>query len=113
MAYQPYNYAAQVHAPVPYQYPPGYAIPPDYNAYYGIPPQVPEPPQPPPPVLHIQTVNASVASQSIRRLLSSEIRNVGFKRYESVALARLENEVVSCMCLMCSRHTIGSLAMWC
>ncbi|KAF8524742.1 hypothetical protein JB92DRAFT_2879125 [Gautieria morchelliformis] len=97
MAYQPYNYSAQVHAPVPYQYPPGYAIPPDYNAYYGIPAQIPEPPppQPPPPALHIQTVNASVASQSVRRLLSSEIRNVGFKRYESAALARLENEVVS------------------
>ena len=103
MAYQPYSYSAQVHPPVPYQYAPGYAIPADYNAYYGISPQVPEPPsqQPPPPPLHIQTVNASVASQSLRRLLSSELRTVGFKRYETAVLTRLENEVVSCLYLVC------------
>lgn len=103
MAYQHYNYSTHVHAPVSYQYAPGYALPADYNTYYSIPAQVPEPPsqQPPPPALHIQTVNASVASQSMRRLLSSEIRNVGFKRYESAALSRLENEVVACMSLVC------------
>ncbi|KAF8592541.1 hypothetical protein K439DRAFT_1323834 [Ramaria rubella] len=96
MAYQPYNYSQ---APVPYQYAPGYAIPPDYNAYYGIPPQVSEPQQPPP-VIHIQTVTASVASQSMRRLLSSGLRNAGFKKSDSAALSRLEKDVVSFMELL-------------
>ncbi|KAF8528858.1 hypothetical protein BU17DRAFT_73128 [Hysterangium stoloniferum] len=99
MAYNPYNYSPQGHAPVPYQYQTVYPPPPDYSAYYGIPTQAPEPPsqQPPQPAIHIQTVNADVAAKSMRRLISSELRNAGFKQYESAALSRLENEVAAFM----------------
>ncbi|KIJ55827.1 hypothetical protein M422DRAFT_24333 [Sphaerobolus stellatus SS14] len=97
MAYQPYgNYTTPVQAPIPqYQYAAGYTIA-DYNAYYGIPPPEPEPPapqQPPPAAVQIQNIDATVASQCMRRFISTELRNAGFKTYESAALDRLEKEV--------------------
>jgi len=100
MAYQPYaNYTPPVQTPIPqYQYPPGYAIPADYAAYYGVsvaPPE-PQPQQPPPAAVQIQNVNANVASQCMRRLISTELTGAGFKTYESAALDRLEKDVVAC-----------------
>ena len=93
MSYQPYDYSA--HPPqAAYQYPAGYSQA-DYNAYYGL-PQLPEPPSQQPPVVHLHTIDTSVASQSMRRVLSSELRNVGFRGYQALALERLEDEVVSC-----------------
>lgn len=92
-----YNYTP-VAAPLPYQYTPAAYGYPDYSAYYAVPPQIPpEPAQPAPvPVIQPPTVTASVASQTVRRLLASQLRYAGFKSYERCAFDRLEKEVVAC-----------------
>lgn len=94
-----YNYAPPPIPAVPlqYQYSPAPYAYPDYSAYYAVPPPIPpEPPQAPVPVVQPSTITASVASQTMRRLLAAQLRNAGFKSYERHTLERFENEVVAC-----------------
>ncbi|GJJ07356.1 hypothetical protein Clacol_001557 [Clathrus columnatus] len=70
------DYVSRVPGPLQYQYTPTAYGYPDYSAYYAIPPPVPpEPAQPSAPVVPPPTITTLVASQTMRRLLATQLRH--------------------------------------
>lgn len=88
----PAHYASQYpQAPLPPGYAP-YAAPPPGAVKQGSPP--PETPVPVVPV--VPAVTPELASRAMERLLSMELRDIGFDAAEPAALKRLELDVAAC-----------------
>ncbi len=80
------------------------------NPYFPSLPHVelqPEPPRPASPIL--PAVTPKVASQTVQRLVASELRDSGFNGAQPEALYVLEQEVVSCAFVFCAQISIGIL----
>ncbi|KAG6918899.1 hypothetical protein DXG01_010554 [Tephrocybe rancida] len=76
------------------------AATPALSQYYPSFPHVPQPkqspvPEGPPPPPDLTSITPAVASHSLQRLISTELRDVGFKSAQKDALRRLELDVVA------------------